>query len=226
MNPTRKDTTMARSDRISALVTAVLAVGLWLVGLVVSQGTTSNLSDKATDRQVLDWIQGNKNPVIMGCWLFMIGCVAFIWFVGVLRARLAAAEGGTHTLTNIAFGGGIATAVLGIGTQSDAASAINASDITPATAGALHHVGDLFFMGAELSLIAMLAAVTVLAFRTAVVPRWWGIVGAVIAVVLLIGPIGWAALIFGLPIWTLGTAVLVFRGPKQARAAAPTPATA
>jgi hypothetical protein len=31
--------------------------------------------------------------VLLGGWLFMLGCLAFIWFAAVLRARLAEAEG-------------------------------------------------------------------------------------------------------------------------------------
>ena len=204
-----------RFERRSALVTGVLAVALWVVGLAVSQGLTSHLSDKATDAQVLAWIQGNKNPIILGSWLFMIGCISFVWFAGILRSRLASAEGGTHALSTIAFGGAVAAAVMGLGTQADIASAINASDVSAATAGTFHHLGDLFFMGAGLSLITMLAAVTALAYRTAVVPKWWGTVG----------PIGWAALIFGLPVWTLVTSVLLARTPRR-RAATAAAATA
>jgi hypothetical protein len=214
-----------RFERRSALVTGVLAVALWVVGLVISQSSTSHLSDKATDAQVLAWIQGNKNPIILGSWLFMIGCISFVWFAGMLRSRLAGAEGGTHALSTIAFGGALAAAVMGLGTQADIASAINASDVSAATAGTFHHLGDLFFMGAELSLITMLAAVTALAYRTAVVPKWWGTVGAIVAVVLAIGPIGWAALIFGLPVWTLVTSVLLARTPRS-RTAATAAATA
>jgi hypothetical protein len=57
------------------------------------------------------------------------------------------------------------------------------------------------------------------------VPKWWGTVGGIVAVVLAIGPIGWAALIFGLPVWTLVTSVLLARTPRS-RAATPAAATA
>jgi hypothetical protein len=211
---------LSRFDRLSALVAGLLAVGLWIVGLVVGQGLTDKLSDKASDAQVLTWLHANKNLTIVGGWLFMTGCLAFIWFAGVLRSRLAEAEGGSHTLSTIGFAGAVAGAIFGIGTQSDVGSAINASDISPATAGMFHHLGDLSFMGAELSLIVLLASVALLAFRAAAVPRWWGIFSGLIAVVLWIGPIGWAALIFGTPIWTLGTAILLVRTPRSSSSTA------
>ena len=62
--------------------------------------------------------------------------------------------------------------------------------------------------------------------RAAPTPRWWGVFSGLIAVVLWIGPIGWAALIFGLPAWTLGTAVLLVRAPRSRGAGALTEAVA
>jgi type IV secretory pathway TrbD component len=48
-------------------------------------------------------------------------------------------------------------------------------------------------------------------------PRWWAYFAVLIAIVLVIGPIGWAALIFGTPLWILGTTWLLLR-PEQAPA--------
>jgi hypothetical protein len=215
---------ITRFERISALVTGPLAVALWIAGLVVGQGMTDKLPGKATDPQVLAWLRDNKNLVIVGGWLFATGCIVFIWFAGVLRARLAAAEGDGQTLSTIAYAGAVAAAVFGIGTQADIGAAINATEVSAPTAGMFHHLGDLFFVGAELSLIVPMAAITVLAFRTQAIPRWWGSFTALIAVVLWIGPIGWAALIFGTPIWVLGTTLLLFR-PGRAAHAPGVPAT-
>jgi len=216
----------SRFDRISALVTAVLAIGLWIAGLVVGQALTDSLPDKATDAQVLTWLHANTNLTIVGGWLFMTGCLAFIWFAGLLRTRLAEAEGGTHTLSTIGFAGAVGAALFGIGTQADLAAAINASDVSAATAGMFHRLGDLFFVGAELCLIVLMASVALLAFRAAALPRWWGVVSALVAVVLWIGPIGWAALIFGTPVWTLGTAFMLARTPRPKRSGALTEALA
>ena len=217
---------LTRFERLSALVTGPLAVALWIAGIVVGQGLTDSLPSKASDPQVLAWLHDNKNLVIVGGWLFATGCLMFIWFAGVLRTSLAAAETESHTLSTIAYGGAVAAAIFGIGTQADIGAAINASDITAPTAGMFHHLGDLFFVGAELSLIVPLAAIAVLAFRTAALPNWWGIFSALIAVVLWIGPIGWAGLIFGTPIWVVGTTLLLVRAPKTRRTATVSTATA
>jgi hypothetical protein len=212
-------------SRTPLLVSAVLAVALWIVGLVLAQGVPSNLADSASDEQVLAWVKDNSGAITVGSWLFMLGCVAFVCFAALLRERLAEAEGGGHLLANLAFGGAVAAGVLGVGMNSDIGASIDTDTVSPAAAAALHHVGDLFFMGAEVMLIPFVAAASLIALRTAVMPRWWAILGLVVAVVLAIGPIGWAALIFGTPIWTLGTSLLVGR-PSSRRAATAGPAVA
>ncbi len=74
-------------------------------------------------------------------------------------------------------------------------------------------------------MILFFAGAAIVALRTRALPKWWAIFAIVIAIVLVIGPIGWAGLIFGLPIWTLGTSWLLVRGPAPVQAGA-TPLTA
>jgi hypothetical protein len=209
---------LTRFERRSALIAGPLAVALWIAGLIVGQGMPDHLSNKATDGQVLSWLHDNKTLLIVGGWLFATGCISFIWFATVLRTRLAAAEDESHTLSTLAYSGAVAAAIFGVGTQADIGAGINDGDLTAATIRVFHHIGDLFFIGAELMLILTMVSVAVLAFRTAVVPRWWGVFSGLVGLILWIGPIGWAALIFGTPIWVLGTTVLLVRTPRVRRA--------
>lgn len=214
-----------RFERLMAL-TGVAAVAFWIAGLVVANGLSDSISDKATDRQILAWVQHNTTTLIVGAWLFAIGCLCFVWFGGVLRTRLASTED-TSTVSTITFAGLVATAIFGMLIPlGDFAVAINKNDVSAATAGTLHHVGDMFFAGAELSAVVLMTGVAVLGFRNAAVPRWWAAFSVLVAIVLLIGPIGWAALIFGVPVWTLVTAGLLLRTPRTRRAAVPAPAGA
>jgi len=199
-----------------ALLMGPSSIALWIAGIAVAHGMVTKLPSHASDAAVLAWVQGNKNPIIVGCWLFMTGCLTFLVFAGALRSRLATAEGGQHSIANVAFGAAVAATVFGIAMQTDLVTAIDTEgSISAATAGAMHHLGDMGFVGAELALIVLLGSVAVLAFRTAIVPRWWGVVGAIVAVALWIGPIGWAALLFAFPLWIIGTTVLLARGPRQ-----------
>ena len=206
----------------TAVSAAVLAVVLWVGGLVIGSAN-DNLSDKATDEQTLAWVQGNANTILLSAWVFALGCLAFIWFAGIVRARLAEAEGGAGTLSTVMFGSAVAAAAFAMATTGDVASAINKNDISPATAGALHHIGDNFFVVAELALIGVMIPFAVLVLRTRVLPRWWAYVSILVGVVLAVGPIGWAALIFGTPVWSLVTGFYLSR-TAAAPAAAPAPA--
>src|SRR5262245_55208864 len=141
----------SRLERVSVW-TGVAAVALWVLGLVVMWGLSDSIADGATNEEILAWVKGNTNTVLLGGWLFMLGCLCFIWFAGMLRSRLLDAEGGSGTLSTLGFAGALATAVFGMAIPGgDIDAAINKSDISATTAGTLHHLGDLFFVGAELS---------------------------------------------------------------------------
>jgi hypothetical protein len=197
------------------LLPAVVAVGLWIAGLVVINKFSDKIPHHPTDAQLLTWIQGNQNPVISGAWLWMVGCLSFLWFIALLRPRLAEAEGGQHTYTTLAFAGGAAATVFGLLVQAgDLGAAIDQDSISAATAGVMHNASDMFFVCAELALIPFFVGLAVVSFRTGVLPKWWAAFSILIAVVLLIGPIGWAALIFGTPVWLLATGLIVGSKPR------------
>ena len=209
-------TMQARSERFTAL-TGALAVVLWIVGLVATNAMSDKIPHNPTDAQLLAWIQGNTNSILMGGWLWMLGCVSFVWFAAVLRARLATAEGGTTTYATLCFGGAVTGAAFGmLNVAGDVGAAIDKNDISAATAGTLHSSGDMFFVAAELAMILFFVGAAIVALRTGVLPKWWAYFAILIAVVLVIGPIGWAALIFGTPVWTLGTTWFLLRPQAQA----------
>jgi hypothetical protein len=192
------------------VLSAVGAVVLWAAGLFIAVGMTNEPNDNATDQQFLTYLQHHDNAIIAGSWLFMVGCVTFIVFGAFLRDRLMRYEGGGGIASSIAYAGTIGFAVAGLGIFAPkGAVAISANDVSASTTAAMYHLTDGFFMSAELMAILPTAAVAVIALRTGVLPRWWAIVSALLAVVLLIGPIGWAGLIFGMPVWTLGTGCML-----------------
>jgi hypothetical protein len=197
------------------LLPAIAAVALWVAGLVVINKFSDTIPHHPTDAQLLSWIQGNQNSILSGGWLWMLGCLVFLVFVALLRPRLADAEGGQHTTTTLAFASAAISTVFGLLFQAgDMGGAINHDSISAATAGTLHNSGDMFFIAAELALIPFFVGVAVIAFRTGFLPKWWAAFSILIAVVLVVGPIGWAALIFGTPVWLLGTGLIVGSSPR------------
>ena len=211
---------MSTSENRRWALVGPLAVVLWVIGIIVLNN--GGPAEHATGGQILAWYKAHGNRITLGAWIFMIGCVAFVAFVAGLRGKLEEAIGRASQLPTLALVGAGMAALSGMLTAAvDLAGGIGKNDIDPATAAAFHHSVDVFFICAELAAILPLAAFAVVAWRTRVLPRWWAAFSGLIAVVLIVGPIGWLGLIFGLPLWTLGTSLFVLlRSPERMRAAA------
>jgi hypothetical protein len=205
-----------------ATLSGVLAVPFWVVGVIF-------MSTKAkgdTGAEILANYHKHSDGILAGGLLWSIGTLLFIWFLGSLRSRYLAAEGGPGRLTTLAFGGGIAASVLGmLIPTADEVGALNKNDIDASGASVLHNFGDAFFIAAEYTLPVLFFASAILVLRYGALPKWLGWFSLLIGIALLIGPIGWAALIFATPIWVLIVSVLLYtRAPAGAPAAGSAPA--
>lgn len=203
-----------RFERLSALA-GVFAVVLWVVSVAITGGDhiglPGGLPEEGAD-ETLAYFQENESSMVASSALFMVGSLWFLWFVGILRTRLVRAEDGAAPFAAIAFAGGVATGVflLGMPTGGLVAS-LNADDIAASTAEALNAVETAFLIAAELSAIILLVGASAVSLRNRAFPRWWAIVSLLLAVWLLVLPIGWAGLLVGLPVWTVVTSVLLLR---------------
>jgi hypothetical protein len=207
-----------RLERFSALA-GLLAAALWTIGVAMigggHLGLPGGIPEESAD-DVLAHFRQNEDAVVSGGWLFMLGSLAFLWFVGILRGRLLRAEGGTGTFSAIAFAGGIATGVFALGIPAGGVvAALGIDELGASEAAALNALEAAFFIGTELAAIVLLAASAAVAIRTAAFPRWWATVSLLLAVWLVIGPIGWLGVLVGLPAWTLITSAVLFRAPRR-----------
>ena len=197
-------------ERLAALA-GVAAVALWLIAIFVMESSNPGSDEPA---ELLAWFRDDTGTVLASGFMFMLGSLFFLIFVGALRSRLVAAEGRTAFLTAIAFGAGLATAILSMLIPApNMSAAISESELTEEAALAISLIDDAFFVGAELTAALLLAATGLLILRYAVFPRWLAWVSFVFALWLLIPPIGWAGLIFGVPVWTLIVAFLLWTRP-------------
>ncbi len=212
---------MTTSDNRRWALFGPLSVALWVAGMGLL--TNHAPGEHATGSTILAWYKADTNTILLGGWLFMLGCLGFVAFLAGLRGRLAATSGPSAQLPGLAFAGGVMAAAFAmLFAAVDVAGGIDKSNIGPGTAAAFHNSVDIFFVAAELAAIVPLVAVALAAWRTRVLPRWWAAFGVLVAVVLVVGPIGWLALIFGVPVWTLGTSLfaLLQRSHVRAEAAA------
>jgi hypothetical protein len=205
-----------RSWERYAPLTGALAVVLWALGIIISESAT----DDGNPAALLDSYRHEEGQILLGGFLWLLGTFFFFWFLGSLRARLVVAEGGFRRVTSIAYGGGLAAAIFGLALPGpDMSAAIaDGADLSPPAAMAINVMGDVFFIGAEMSAAVLLAAFGFLALRGAF-PRWVGWLSLFIALVLIILPIGWAGLIFAFPLWTLLLTYLLWQRPVDDSAA-------
>jgi hypothetical protein len=198
-------------ERLAPLAGA-LAVPFWVAGVIFM----SSKAKGSKGPEILASYQQHSDGILVGALLWSIGVLLFIWFLGSLRSHLLAAEGGDGRLANLAYGGGlVAAAIAMLIPAADEVGALNKDDIDASGAAVLHHLSDAFFIATEYTLPILFFATAIVALRHAALPKWLGWLSVLIGVVLLIGPIGWAALIFATPVWTLIVSILLYRRTEQ-----------
>ncbi len=181
-------------------LTGVLAVGLWVIGSAIRLSAPTEESPEGA----LAAFEEHELAILLGGLILQIGTLLFIWFLGTLWARLRWAEGGLGRLATIAFGAGLATAVFLLALPAGEMAGVWTNvDVDASTAQTLTTLDDVFFLCAELSAAAFVAAVGLVTILTGVLPRWVGWVSLALALVLVILPIGWAGLLLGFPLWVL-----------------------
>jgi hypothetical protein len=201
-----------------APLTGVLAVALWLIGILIIQAVGDPPGSESTAAEALAYYEDDSTSILLGSLIWTVGSLAFIWFLGSLRSALHAAEGGVGRVASIVFGAGLAVAIFSMCLFAPDISGAITTDVENTTlegaaAQALHSLGDGFFILAEYTAALLLAASALVALRTGILPRWLAWVSLLIAVVLLIPPIGWAALIFAFPLWIIVVSYLLWKRP-------------
>ena len=200
-----------RWERLAPL-TGIAAVVLWLASLVVVEGMTNPPSENATPEKALAYFRQEETAIFVSSFLFAVGSLLFLWFVGSLRAVLAAAEGGAARVAHIAFGAGLALAILTLlFALPPSVGAFSNETLGPAAAEALWYLDDVFFVAAQFTAIPLLSATGLVAWRTGVLPRWLAALSFLVAAVLLFPLGGVVALGVGVPLWTVVTSVVLYR---------------
>ena len=212
-----------RWERYAPLA-GILAVVLWVVGIIVLSGP-GHIDNNSGDTPVviLAKYTAHHAAIQWGAWLIMLGALAFLWFVGSLRAAVSTAEQGPARLSTLVGMGGAVTAFgILLAHVPSFAAATTSGNLSAPAAKALILMDDVFFYAAEFSVAVLFFATAVAIFRFKVLPGWLGWVSLVFAVLAVIPPIGWAILAIGLPLWTLAISWLLYA--KQSGAPAGTAA--
>ena len=180
----------------------VAAVVLWVVGFIV-QGESPDPFE-ASAREWVTYVGNNEGQILASRLLTLLGALLFIWFLGTLRTALRAAEGEPAPWAAIAFGSGIALAVLLFAATTPLLAAAATSGAVEAGAAQALAVSEVsFFFAAEVAAASLLIATGLLALRTGVLPVWLAGAGFFIPFLLLIvdRPSGFMAFLFVFPLW-------------------------
>jgi hypothetical protein len=195
---------LLRWEERLAPLDGIAAVAFWVAGVLVLQGPANQPPTDASPARALVFFKTEANAILVGTFLYLIGTLFFLWFLGLMRTRLVEAEGGSHRLSSIAFAGGVATAISLLAQPAvHATGAINNDQLSPDAAQVYLGINVAFFYAAEFATAVFLLALGLVSLRGQPFPRWLANVSLVYAVLLLIPPIGWAVLLWGFPLWLL-----------------------
>ena len=210
---------LARWEERLAPLDGIAAVVFWVAGVLVLQGPANQPDLDASPERALLFFKTEANAILVGTFLYLIGTLFFLWFLGLVRARLVEAEGGTHRVSSIAFAGGVAAAILLLAQPAvHAAGAINNDNLSADAAQVYLGINVAFFYAAEFATAVFLLALGLVTLRGQPVPHWFGTVSLVYAVCLVIPLIGPAVMLWGFPLWLIVASVLLPRSAPAATA--------
>jgi hypothetical protein len=201
----------------------VLFVALAIAAFLVS-GETPDTND--SPQKILNFYVDNDAEQIWASALLAWAVVPLLFFLGVLRSTLHAAEGAIARLSAVAFAGGI---LLAVGAASFAGFTFALGDtaddgLTPQAAQALNALNSDFFFPVAVGVGTLMLASGIAGITSRALPRWLAWSALVIGIVALT-PLGFFAFLAFL-LWTVVTSVMLWRArAAEPPAAAPPAAT-
>jgi hypothetical protein len=192
----------------------LMVVGSMLIGDVPAPD--------APARDIANYLADSANHTrnITGAYLWVIGALAFLWFLLRLQSDIRTAEGGASFLSNLVFGAGVAFAA--VWTVSAAAFAAvpyaielrDAPLSDPDLVRVLPALGRLLLLhGGGFAGLLVLLATSITIFRTGVFPRWLAWLGIVAAIVLVFDVI--YLTIFPFWTWVFIASIVMLRRRKE-----------
>jgi hypothetical protein len=179
----------------------------------------------ATDEEIVESYApdgGDTWALWLGSLFLALAGVALLWFLGSLRTLLRRAEP-SGRLAAVAFAGGVVLVGLMFvknSIQLGIALAVDWEDVV-VEPGAFRLLDALFFgllMHEGVAGAVLVAASSVVALRTGVLPRWLGWAGVAVAVLAFFSVVIWGLGLFALLAWVLAVSVLILRAtPAEPR---------
>jgi hypothetical protein len=170
------------ADRLAA-TSGIVFVVLFIVAFF-SATQPPDASDP--NSEWVSYFTGHHRATLVASVLLAAAIMFFLWFAGSVGAALR--DAGERRLGLVAFGGGVATAAVGLtiaGTQG--ALAYRIAIDSPASVKAFV---DLFYVGGcfvSFPIAVTIGATAIGAYRSGVFPRWWAQTSGIAAIVMVSG---------------------------------------
>jgi hypothetical protein len=198
------------------LLAGGLAGVLWVVAVFLLEGA-GNPSGPESGAEIVEFYRDERGPILVAATLHGLGGFLFLWFVAAVRGVLGTLAVPAWLTAATVIGGTAGGAMmLGMmGGQSTGATT-DKELLSPETAIVFWRLAHTFFVAAEIALALFVGALAILALRRLALTRWLGWFGLAVTILLLIPPVGWAAVLFLLPLWLVATSVVLWRrGPVR-----------
>jgi hypothetical protein len=171
---------------------------------------------------------GNRFRLLLALNLGMIGAIAFIWFVAVLRHRVGSRE--DRFFATVFYGSAIIYVVFWVAALAALAAIPAAIELFDAPvrvdSGAVGSTGGfaaalLFVAGPRIQALFVMSTSTIF-LRTKAAPRWLGIVGYVFGLILFVVPILTKPSGLAFPIWVFIASITILVNKRFGDDAEPT----
>jgi hypothetical protein len=196
----------------------IVYAALFLVATIL----TSDSPDTGdSDQTILSYYAdgGHRTRQFVAIALVAVAVLFFLWFVSVLRDRLRAIEPESGGLSALALAAGVSSATLLMGALAFAiAVPATIADTDRFTLDAntyrlFDNASYGLLVGSTMVASVLVAPTSVLALRTAALPRWLGWIGLVVALVLLFAVFFFP--LFALWAWVVVISVVLIARPRE-----------
>ena len=172
-------------------VSGLAFVALWVVCGWITDSTPDTGDD---DAKIATYFTKNSHQTEgwVGFLVVLAASLLFIWFLAKLRERMLKAEGGTGTLSAMAYGAGIGGVALWlVASGLVAAAAVSADDTTkfvldPNTYRILNNAAYLIWASGSTIVLITVAATAAIARRSGLLPKWLAWLSFVVAASMLV----------------------------------------
>jgi hypothetical protein len=175
-------------------VAGLAAVILILVPIVV--GTRPEPAFTATATEFLTYYRSPHTPAApFRSFVFTVGLVTFVWFVGALTTLLRRAEGEAPWRSAIAMGSGVLFVAMVL-SGNEVAAAFRSDDLDPQIARFAFDEGQAAFANARVALGSFAGCCGWVIASTRFLPRWLGWLAIASGVGLALSRISWTSYIW------------------------------